>query len=282
LAEANQISSGSYGLSDGSKAGDWRVPNLNELESLVDVSVSNPALTPGFPFTHVSMATYWSSTAYGASKFGALDAWAIQFSDGSFINDGVANAMATANNGVWAVKGKGGGTVQLQATGLDMAYVSGDDGTVQSGAHFPYPRWIQNGNGTCTDTLTGLIWLEQANAIKLPWAQALAAVNALASGQYGLSDGSVAGSWRMPTRNELQSLTDRNQTNHADYFDNTYYYANGTVYEPAVFINFISLEYYWTSTTYAPDPTQAWAAYSCDFGMYQVPKANTGYTLAVR
>jgi hypothetical protein len=41
-------------------------------------------------------------------------------------------------------------------------------------------------------------------------------------------------------------------------------------------------QYYWTSTTCAADPTKAWTAYSCDFGVYDLPKSNLGYTLAVR
>ena len=40
-------------------------------------------------------------------------------------------------------------------------------------------------------------------------------------------------------------------------------------------------EYYWTSTTNAADPTEAWTVYSCDFGLYDTSKANIGYTLAV-
>ncbi len=42
------------------------------------------------------------------------------------------------------------------------------------------------------------------------------------------------------------------------------------------------VEYYWTSTTNASDTTEAWTVFSCDFGVYNTPKSNTGYTLAVR
>jgi len=138
-------------------------------------------------------------------------------------------------------------------------------------------------------SFTGLVWLRDAGAIhQLNWADAVAAVNALASPQCGLSDGSVAGDWRMPTRNEMQSLSDRNQTNHADYFNNTFRYADESLYQSAVFTGFVSLQYYWTSTTYAADTTQAWTVYSCDFGVYDMPKVipdgspMLGYTLAVR
>ena len=282
LAEVNQLASGSNGLSDHSKPGDWRVPNLKELDSLLDLSASNPALPAGNPFTQVGTGVYWTSTPYCGTTGGATYAWIIRLGDGAYVNDSQANVMATSTCGVWAVKGSGGGAIQLQATGFDLAYTAGDDGTVQSGVHMTYPRWVANGNGTTTDTFTGLVWLTQADAINLPWAQAVAAVNALASGQHGLTDGSAPGSWRMPTRVEMQSLMDRNQGNHADFFDNTFYYADGTLYQPAVFTGFTPLQFYWTASTYAPDPTQAWTVYSCDFGVYPSTKANAGYTLAVR
>ena len=112
---------------------------------------------------------------------------------------------------------------------------------------------------------------------------AIAAVNALASGQCGLSDGSVAGSWRMPNRKEMQSLADRIQTNEADYFDQTFTSTTvGLTTQGAIFNNFISLQFYWTSTTNAANPAEAWTVFSCDFGVYGIAKANTSYTLAVR
>lgn len=61
---ANELASGSCGLSDGSIAGQWRLPNINELESLVDYTQRDPALPASHPFTDVQTSSYWSSTAY--------------------------------------------------------------------------------------------------------------------------------------------------------------------------------------------------------------------------
>ena len=282
LADVNQLANGQCGLSDGSTAGQWRLPNIIELESMVDVSVSSPAVTVGF-FTNVSSGTYWSSTVYFGGQEGTTNAWVIQFSDGSYINDGVNNLMATSNNAVWAVKGAGGGAVRLQATGAYVPFGSGDDGTIESGTPLPSPRMIDNGNGTVTDTVTGLIWLKKADCISDTWANAIATVNSLASGQCGLTDGSTAGSWRMPNRNEMQSLADRAQNNQAAYFDESF--TSGTVgidSQPAIFTNFVGLQHYWTSTTDAAVTSNAWTVYSCDFGVYAISKSSTGYTMAVR
>jgi hypothetical protein len=282
LVDVNQVASGACGLADGSKPGGWRLPNLNELESMIDVSQSNPALPAGSPFTNVSNGIYWSSTSYFGGETGSPTAWIIRLNDGRYVNDSVSNIKATSNNAVWAVKGTGGGTIKLQSTGQSITYASGDDGSVQAGVPPTYPRWVDNSNGTITDTVTGLIWLKKADCIHADWEDALAAVNSLASGQCELTYGSAAGSWRMPNRNELQSLSDRMETNHAAFFNATYLNWDGTLYRAPIFTDFVEGQYYWTSTTEAANTNEAWTVFSCDYGIYDTPKSNTGYALAVR
>jgi hypothetical protein len=283
LTAANHLASGACGLSDGSAAGAWLMPNLAELESLIDVSASGPALPLNHPFLFVSNGVYWTSTSYYGGVGGSGNAWTLRLSDGRYMNDAGSNVKGTNSNGVWAVKGAGGtGAVQLPSTGFYLAYAAGDDGSAHAGVPLPSPRFVDHGDGTVTDTMTGLVWLKQADCISGQWIDALATVNSLASGQCGLSDGSAAGAWRMPNRNELQSLSDRGQTNMAQYFDYTYRNKDGSVFQAPIFTNYISSEYYWTSTTDAADPTEAWTVYSCDFGVYDIPKTSIGYTLAVR
>ena len=74
LADANELNNGECGLTDSSSAGDWRLPNLFELESLRDMKYYNPALsnssgtgqwTEGDPFINVQSGYfYWSSTTF--------------------------------------------------------------------------------------------------------------------------------------------------------------------------------------------------------------------------
>lgn len=58
---------------------EWRLPNINELESLVDCARHSPALSLGHPFTNLSEA-YWSSTT---SMFEPDWAWALYLDKGA-------------------------------------------------------------------------------------------------------------------------------------------------------------------------------------------------------
>ena len=91
---------------------------------------------------------------------------------------------------------------------------TGQDGEYQAGVAWPTPRFTKNNDGTVTDNLTGLVWLENADCgAYMDWAEALAFANTLFdgsvahnSGDCGLSDSSAVGVWRLPNLRELQSL----------------------------------------------------------------------------
>jgi hypothetical protein len=79
---------GDGGPRDGSKPGDWRLPNLRELQSLIDYAFSYPALpntlgtgqwTEGNPFQGVQYYYYWSSSTLA---FNTAYAWYVSFSGG--------------------------------------------------------------------------------------------------------------------------------------------------------------------------------------------------------
>jgi uncharacterized repeat protein (TIGR02543 family) len=141
-------------------------------------------------------------------------------------------------------------------TGQITPYAAGDDGTLHPGVAWnAVGRFTANGNGTVTDTLTGLVWLQDANCTDsvgavnksnslLKWADALTWSNNLASGLCRLNDGSTVGDWRLPNIEELESLVDLQQ------------------FTPALptghpFGN-VQTGGYWSSSTYAGIPTDAW------------------------
>jgi hypothetical protein len=67
-------------------------------------------------------------------------------------------------------------------------------------------RYIDCGNGTVTDTATGLIWLKQVDCFpSSDWDAAKKAAAGLKTGDCGLNDGSVAGDWRLPTIAEWEA-----------------------------------------------------------------------------
>jgi hypothetical protein len=75
---------------------DWRLPNVTELESLVDLSHSNPAL-PGNTFTSVQSLMYWSSSTYLSDT---SKAWCVDINDGAVTGD----TKITVHY-VWLVRG---------------------------------------------------------------------------------------------------------------------------------------------------------------------------------
>ena len=96
LAFANGLTNGQCGLTDGSAAGDWWLPNRRELFSLIDDSQVNPALPSGHPFTGVQSSFYWSSTAYADN---ADYAWFVSMLHGYVSTYGKSSALH-----VWPVR----------------------------------------------------------------------------------------------------------------------------------------------------------------------------------
>ena len=75
----------------------WRLPTIQELASLVDLTQSNPALPLGNPFSNVQ-TNYWSATT-GAPDTGRT--WVVDFENG-FPRDTSKTLRARF---VWCVRG---------------------------------------------------------------------------------------------------------------------------------------------------------------------------------
>ena len=129
-------------------------------------------------------------------------------------------------------------------TGQDYSFHHGDDGLIHAGWDWPNPRFSDNGDGTITDEMTYLVWLKNPGLlVATNWTGALDQVNALKDGDAGLSDGSVAGKWRLPNIRELNSLMAARQKNPALPWGHPFLGIQST--------------HYWSSTTYAPQSGEA-------------------------
>jgi hypothetical protein len=92
------LASGQAGLTDGSQAGDWRLPNACEYFSLSDLGRSSPALPAGHPFTNVPpTGVYWSSTTDASATDQGVN---YHLQTGRF-----SNAQKGTAREVWAVRG---------------------------------------------------------------------------------------------------------------------------------------------------------------------------------
>lgn len=120
-------------------------------------------------------------------------------------------------------------------------------------------RYVDCNNGTVTDTVTGLVWLKQADCLgSVNYADATAEAATLSSGQCGLTDGSKPGEWRLPTSEDWKitllpgpdcqspALTDTSGTG---------CYATGAKPFPNVVV-----DKYWSATARLDQPTAAWTA----------------------
>jgi len=255
LNSANLLASNACGLSDGSTAGQWRLPNINELESLVDVSQLD-GLASGHPFT-TPMTKCWSSTSDASS---ADSAW---IADPGTTSGFVRPCGKVYGNAVWPVRdGQSfAATIALPVTGQTACYDTngsviscagtGQDGDKLKGVAAPSPRFTDNANGTVTDSLTGLIWLKNTRCFtSQTWSSALNSANLLANNACGLTDGSTAGQWRLPNRNELMSLVDRSESDPALSVGHPFTSVQSSVQSPG----------YWSSSS-EPVFCGAWVVY---------------------
>ena len=242
LSDANSLESGSCGLSDGSKAAEWRLPNVNELESLVNAEESDSATwLSAQGFTNAQDNNYWSASTYANDTD---DAWTVDIYDGRTFPD-----TKSGNVYVWPVRGQTTPPpAQLWETGQTISYAAGDDGELQRGIAWPTPRFTDNGDGTVTDELTELIWTLDANApgpagcangIEMTWQGSLDYVTCLNTNTYlGYND------WRLPNKKELHSLTDFSQFSPA--------------IQPSNPFTNVQTTWYWSSTNCAPCTGFAW------------------------
>lgn len=267
---------------------DWRLPNLNELESMLNAGAADPSLYlsqngfgPGGLVTLVQPSGYWSSTS--DASFNDF-AWDVHFLAGDypFSSVKIPQLGGLDLRALWPVRGESTGAAALAATGQRLCFAAngspiacdgtGQDGDSRSGVGIPEPRFKAQG-GLTLDRLTGLVWTTDPKTpgpgnpvpagcapagTAVAWQQALSHVACLNASSFQGSS-----SWRLPNRKELRSL--------ADYSTSA----------PAIagehpFTGLGTGDTFWTSTTDASAPARAWVVSLVDGSVFASGKATGG------
>jgi hypothetical protein len=207
---------------------DWRVPSIEDLSSIVDAGRYDPAIEPVFS---AEDSAYWSSTSIAINTG---NAWGVGFANGQMSGYG-----KSGRNLVRATRG---------------------------GPYGPFGDFFSNNDGTITDNATGLMWQQcgygqtwdgdncTGSYGTRTWQQALDYVQDLNDANYlGYTD------WRLPTRNELQSLVDF------------------SIYDPATTFPNTVADAYWSSTTNAGNSDNAWYVHFSSGNVLQSIKSSRFY-----
>ena len=116
---------------------DWRMPDLKELLSIVDLSIHDPSINTTY-FNNAKSSSYWTSNTYTNLE---SNAWLLRFDHGSTYykhKSNIYNVRAVRNS-----------------------IIRSNDPPVN------------NNDGTTTDINTGLMWHQQSDNTELSWASAL-------------------------------------------------------------------------------------------------------------
>ena len=208
--------------------GDWRLPNIRELQTIVDRSHAYPAIDiAAFPDSPI--AYFWSSSSYAD---GSDHVWSVSFGGG---HSGTAGGYLKSD--LFAVRMVRGGqsSALLNLDRPASSYVDQGDGTVihtPTGLRWYRCAWGQTWDGTtCTGAGGTYTWIES----NLSSTSTVDIFGTSTSATYN---------WRLPTEEELLSLVD--YTSSSNPAINTTAFPN----PPNA--------YFWSASVYAQDESRAW------------------------
>ena len=205
---------------------DWRLPDIYELATLLNMNHANNGIQAQY-FPNTMNGGYWTCTTYHDDDT-YQKAWHISFVTGKNAYDHKSKSLY-----VRAVRGS--------MSGYELS------------------RFVNNMNGTITDTLTGLMWQDDGQNTRMTWEDSITQLNDLI-----LADHT---DWRMPTREELRSIVD---------------YSRIT---PSNYVNDFSIKWpenYWTSTAHPFQDNHIWCIHFYNGNDNYQSKNNQYFSRAVR
>ena len=254
---------------------DWRLPTIKELYSLMDFRGIDPSgwegtdpsgLTPFidtdfFDFEYgdteigdrIIDAQYWSSTEYVSTTMN---------------NDATTFGVNFADGRIKGYPSEAVGPVGQQTTKASFVRF------VRGNSMYGVNDYYDNGDGTVSDSATGLMWMQNDSDSGMTWPQALDYAEDL---QYAGYD-----DWRLPNVKELQSIVDYTRspatTNSAaiDPIFNT-----STILDEGGDINY---PFFWTGTTHInwsnyPGTYADYLAFGEALGFMEAPPGSGIYML---
>lgn len=194
-------------------------------------------------FTWIGLAAAVPLMAWAQSPSLVLKDGGIEFPDGTLQDSAAGGPPApvpqTGQTSCWDSSG-----TEIICSG------TGQDGDLRFGQKWPDARFTNNGDGTVTDELTGLTWLQDANCFgQQNWIESFSEISELNAGVEKSCASYTAGTfsdWRLANVKELQSLTNFGR-------------GGPSLPEGHPFSNAQSDDY-WSSTSRADayDPSKAW------------------------
>ncbi|MBI3880593.1 MAG: sulfatase-like hydrolase/transferase, partial [Verrucomicrobia bacterium] len=193
---------------------DWRLATVHELMSILNHDKVNPALNANF------------FTASGVTNYGEVYWWS-RDQQLNRTNQWCANAGGGVGPKPISETISAGGTLNYRVRCVR--------GATAPATNSPTHHFVNNANGTITDTDTGLTWQQGEVGAATDWTNALTYAENLVLG--GFQD------WRLPNIKELESLNDE------------------TLASPSIDTNYFpnaKSARYWSSTTQFGHATNAW------------------------
>ena len=217
---------------------DWRLPTIKELYSLILFSGVDPSGWSGtdtselVPFIDDAFAIEYGDPGAGERIIDSQFATSSKYVSTTMGGDDTDFGVNFADG---RIKGYPTGPMPGQSTGklYFVLYVRGNP-------DFGINDFADNGDGTVTDSATGLTWTQDDSGEGLNWADALAYCEGLDFA--GFDD------WRLPNVKELQSIVDYSRspdTSHSAAIDPIF--GVSTITSEAGGVDY---PFYWSSTTH--------------------------------